>query len=191
VKPANEQVLVPLQMSCPDCGHAMRIRYTNQRAIVSLRGLVCLRLKIRRCETCGRYHQAWRPEGSLALPQHEFGLDVIALIGNLRYREHRSVPEIHRELDRRGDQRAQRPARPLRRAGRRLGRPGGAPRNLGAPGPGHPGGLQPDVGHEVLWVIRDCLSGLVLLALLSSTTLPACCARSPTRSLRSGSRSSG
>ncbi|MGU3330825.1 ISNCY family transposase, partial [Methylobacterium mesophilicum] len=32
-------------------------------------------------------------------------------------------------------------------------------------------GLQPDVGHEVLWVLRDCLSGTVLLArsLLSST----------------------
>ena len=32
-------------------------------------------------------------------------------------------------------------------------------------------GLQPDVGHEVLWVIRDTLSGEVLLAksLLSST----------------------
>ena len=32
-------------------------------------------------------------------------------------------------------------------------------------------GIQPDVGHEVLWVIRDCLSGEVLLAraLLSST----------------------
>ncbi len=25
-------------------------------------------------------------------------------------------------------------------------------------------GLQPDVGHEVLWVIRDCLSGEILLA---------------------------
>ena len=25
-------------------------------------------------------------------------------------------------------------------------------------------GLQPDVGHEVLWVVRDCLSGQVLLA---------------------------
>src|SRR3712207_7068291 len=24
--------------------------------------------------------------------------------------------------------------------------------------------LQPDVGHEVLWVVRDCLSGAVLLA---------------------------
>jgi hypothetical protein len=31
--------------------------------------------------------------------------------------------------------------------------------------------LQPDVGHEVLWVLRDCLSGEVLLArsLLSAT----------------------
>lgn len=25
-------------------------------------------------------------------------------------------------------------------------------------------GLQPDVGHEVLWVIRECLSGEILLA---------------------------
>ena len=32
-------------------------------------------------------------------------------------------------------------------------------------------GLQPDVGHEVLWIFRDCLSGEILLAqsLLSST----------------------
>jgi hypothetical protein len=32
-------------------------------------------------------------------------------------------------------------------------------------------GLQPDVGHEVLWVVRECLSGEVVLArsLLSST----------------------
>ena len=33
-------------------------------------------------------------------------------------------------------------------------------------------GLQPDVGHEVLWILRDCLSGEVLLArsLPSATT---------------------
>ena len=106
VKPADEQVLVPLRCACPECGRAMRIRYSNHRAIVSLRGLVRLRLKIRRCEdrSCRRYHQAWRPEAeaALALPQHEFGLDVIALVGALRYREHRSVPEIHQELSRRG-----------------------------------------------------------------------------------------
>ena len=32
-------------------------------------------------------------------------------------------------------------------------------------------GLQPDVGHEVLWVLRDCLSSEILLArsMLSAT----------------------
>jgi hypothetical protein len=106
VKPVDEQILVPLRCACPECGRVMRIRYSNHRSIVSLRGLVRVRLRIRRCGSrrCGRYHQAWRPEGeaALALPQHEFGLDVIALTGTLRYREHRSVPEIHRELTRRG-----------------------------------------------------------------------------------------
>src|SRR3954470_7425373 len=175
VKPANEQVLVPLQMSCPNCGRAMRIRYTNHRAIVSLRGLVCLRLKIRRCEdrSCGRYHQAWRPEaeGALALPQHEFGLDVIALIGRLRHCEHRSVPEIHAALRERGLDIAERSVTNLldrydellataltgvRRLRRVLKGQGGVILALD--------GLQPDVGHEVLWVVRDCLSGQVLLA---------------------------
>jgi len=32
-------------------------------------------------------------------------------------------------------------------------------------------GMQPEVGHEVLWVLRDCLSGEIVLArtLLSAT----------------------
>src|SRR3954453_20653198 len=83
VKSADEQILVPLRSACPECGRAMRIRYSNHRAIVSLRGLVRLRLKIRRCEdgNCGRYHQAGGPEAEAALPQHEFG--VIALVGAL------------------------------------------------------------------------------------------------------------
>jgi hypothetical protein len=34
------------------------------------------------------------------LPHHEFGLDVIALVGQLRYVEHRSIPEIHADLRR-------------------------------------------------------------------------------------------
>jgi RNase P subunit RPR2 len=50
LKPADEQILVPVHVTCPACGRAMRIRYSNHRAIVSLRGLVRVRLKIRRCE---------------------------------------------------------------------------------------------------------------------------------------------
>jgi len=112
------------------------------------------------------------------LPYHEFGLDVMATVGRLRHAEHRSIPEIHRELTSRGLVVAQRtvtnlldrydelralatadPKRlePLLRPQRRV--------ILAIDG------LQPDVGHEVLWVLRDCLSGEILLAksLLSST----------------------
>jgi hypothetical protein len=41
-------------------------------------------------------------EGSWALPHGEFGLDVIALVGTLRFCDHRSVPEIHQALLARG-----------------------------------------------------------------------------------------
>lgn len=42
-------------------------------------------------------------------------------------------------------------------------------------------GLPPDVGHEGLWVLRDCLSGTVLLARslrrARPRIWPRCCAR--------------
>src|SRR6187549_603652 len=71
VKPADEQVLVPLRCACPECGRAMRIRYSNHRAIVSLRGLVRLRLKIRRCEdgNCGEHKIPWGVGGWPVLVQ--------------------------------------------------------------------------------------------------------------------------
>jgi hypothetical protein len=147
-----------------------------------LEGLQRIRLHVRRCHnpTCPRYHRPYRPEeeGRIALPQHEFGLDVIALVGALRYQQHRSVPEIHQELVQRGVRICQRSVTNLldrydelvslrlsdsRRLRRILARQGRVILALD--------GLQPDVGHEVLWVLRDCLSGEVLLArsLLSST----------------------
>jgi Transposase, Mutator family len=178
----RERVLQPVRRLCPACSNPMRIRYENQRALVTLTGSVRLRLKIRRCEItdCARYHRPYRPEaeGALALPQHEFGLDVIALIGALRHRDHRSVPEIHTILRERGVRIAQRSvtnlldrydevlATLLSDSDRLRGLLAQQGRVILALD-----GLQPDVGHEVLWVIRDCLSGEVLLArsLLSAT----------------------
>jgi hypothetical protein len=43
-------------------------------------------------------HDRPEMEGSWALPHGEFGLDGIALIGTLRFCDHRSVPEIHQAL---------------------------------------------------------------------------------------------
>jgi hypothetical protein len=181
-RPDREEVLWPVQTACPACGHPMRLRYDNCRTLVTLAGPVRLRLKIRRCEMddCSRHHRPYRPEaeGAIALAQHEFGLDVIALVGTLRHREHRSVPEIHQALRARGVAIAERSVTNLldrydellatsvsdsTRLHALLARQGRVILALD--------GLQPDVGHEVLWVIRDCLSGEVLLvrSLLSGT----------------------
>jgi hypothetical protein len=179
-RPDREEVLWPVQTTCPACGQPMRLRYDNCRTLVTLSGPVRLRLKIRRCERddCARHHRPYRPEGALALPEHEFGLDVIALVGRLRHGEHRSVPEIHQRLRAREVAIAERSVTNLldrhdellatslsdsARLRRLLANQGRVILALD--------GLQPDVGHEVLWVIRDCLSGEVLLArsLLSGT----------------------
>jgi hypothetical protein len=160
----------------------MRVRYENRRTLVTLAGPTRLRLKIRRCERagCERHYHPWRPEaeGAIALAKHEFGLDVIALVGVLRHRDHRSVPEIHQALRARGVEIAERSvtnmldrydellATSLTDSGRLRKLLVAQGRVILALD-----GLQPDVGHEVLWVVRDCISGEVLLArsLLSGT----------------------
>jgi hypothetical protein len=183
-RPQPSQILdLPaLTLTCPECGGPLWAAYKAQRSVTTLDGTIRLRLQIRRCRgtDCSRYHVPLRPEqeGRFALPEHEFGLDVIALVGTLRHAQHRSVPEIHAELIRRGvtlclrtvsnllDRYDELLALSLSDT-QRLGRvTAAAGRVILAID-----GLQPDVGHEVLWVIRDCLSGEVLLArsLLSST----------------------
>jgi hypothetical protein len=181
--PTREESLEPACKACPACGRAMWAAYTNHRTLVTLTGLLRLHLAIRRCphSDCPRYHRPYRPEaeGALALPEHEFGLDVIALIGELRYVQHQSVPEMHRALQARGIDIAQRSvtyllerydellALSLTDAERLREITEREKRVILALD-----GLQPDVGHEVLWILRDCLSGEVLLArsLLSATT---------------------
>lgn len=178
----REQTLAPLRLNCPACARRMWTRYTSHRVVTTLTGRLGLHLKVYRCPhpECVRYHQPYRPEaeGALVLPQHEFGLDIIAAIGALRYVEHRSVPEIHQRLRERGVEIAERTVTHLlHRYDELLALSLSDPARLRAI-TAEQGrvilaldGLQPDVGHEVLWVLRDCLSGEVLLAksLLSAT----------------------
>jgi hypothetical protein len=167
--------------ACPACGGSLRVAYTTARVVTTLDGITRLKLQVRTCRNsrCQRRGVGLRPEaeGRFVLPQYELGLDVIALVGTLRHTQHKSVPEIHAELVRRGVGACVRTATNLLdRYDELLALSTSDPerlRRVTAPA-GRVilaiDGLQPDVGHEVLWVFRDVLSGEVLLArsLLSS-----------------------
>ena len=174
-QPTATRDLRPLRRNCPACGRLMWADYSNRRTVATLQGLVRLVLQVRRCHNpdCDRDNKPYRPEaeGRVALPHHEFGLDVIALVGALRYAEHRSVPEIHGRLAARGLPISERTVTNLldrydellavtltdsRRLQGLLAQQGRVVLALD--------GLRPNVGHEVLWILRDCLSGEVLLA---------------------------
>jgi MULE transposase domain len=178
----HRMTLIPLKESCEECGEVLWVGYHNHRIVTKLDGLWKLTIVVRRCiqVQCPRYHVAYRPEeeGRWALPHGKFGLEIIALIGQWRFREHRSVPEMHRALLARGVSITERSVTHLmqryeelvalrvtdqERIKAQLQKQGHVILALD--------GLQPDVGHEVLWVVRDCLSEEILLArpLLSST----------------------
>jgi len=172
--PTQALALSCLNQRCPACGGPLWFAYENDRTVTTLEAVVAVTLQIRRCvnPVCGFYHRPYRPEleGRLALPHHEFGLDVIAWVGACRYQDHDTVTEIHQALTGRGVAIAPRTvdhllaryeewvsvvlATPTQRAGlRQQGR-----LILAVDG------LQPDKGHEVLWVVREVLSGDILLA---------------------------
>ena len=181
-RPTQALTLPPIASHCHVCQHRLWTHYANHRTITTLGGVTRFTLPIRRCpnRACPRFQLPYRPEAEahFALPHHEFGLDVITLVGRLRYAEHRSVPEIHQELTRWGVVLAPRTVTNLLDRYDELRALATAdPQRLGPLL--HPqgrvvlalDGVQPDVGHEVLWVLRDCLSGAILLArsLLSAT----------------------
>lgn len=174
-EPTITRDLTPDRTTCPHCGRPMTADYANRRTVHTLAGVTRLHLTIRRCHApaCVAHKKPYRPEaeGAVALPRHEFGFDVIALIGRLRYAEHRSVPEIRTHLVGRGVSVSERAVTNLldrydellavaladdRRLRKLLAGQGKVILGID--------GLQPDVGHEVLWVVRDCLSGEILLA---------------------------
>ena len=178
----NSLVLDCLHQKCPSCDQHMWWDYSDSRKVRTLKEVIKLTLKVKRCpnKNCDRYHKPYRPEaeGKYALPVHEFGLDIIAFCGALRYQEHRSVPEIHKQLQLKNISISQRSVTNLLNRydelisacltdNQRLHQVLKNQKHVILA----IDGLQPHVGHEVLWVIRDCISEEILLArsILSSS----------------------
>ena len=180
-EPKGEVTLTSEQMECRECGSRLRVVYHKQRMVVTMKGLQRLRLVMKRCLSpgCRGHSPVIRPEevGKWVLPESEIGLDVIAQIGAWRYQDQRSVPQMHQLLQERGVSISQRSVtnalyRYDELVATRVRDATWGKAHLKASGVVMAiDGLQPDVGHEVLWVIRDTVTGTILLArsLLSGT----------------------
>jgi Transposase, Mutator family len=173
--PTSTCRLVVQRTTCATCGATLHVAHHTHRTIRRLDGVWRLTMPLMRCQSmqCLRFRQLCRPEeeGTWALPHGELGFDVIALVGQLRYAQHRSIPEIHQDLRARGVVIAERTvtnllARYEELLALRLTDADALRQRFLPQGQIILGidGLKPDVGHEVLWVLRDCLSGEVLLA---------------------------
>ena len=193
-QPTTSFVLPPLARHCSQCGEPMWAAYHNYRTVTTLANVLRRTLQIRRCANpaCPQVGTPYRPEeeGRLALPKHEFGRDVIALVGTLRYAQHRSVPESHHEFERRRIVIAPRTvlhllerydellALSLPDTARLQRLPAAQGQVMLALD-----GLQPEVGHAVLWVLRNASP-----AWCSSR---AACSRRPTRTWQPFARRCG
>lgn len=173
--PRRTETLDDGLVPCPECGRSLVQAYHRTRLLVTLSGTLRLLLKVRTCRNkgCRRVKKAVRPfgEGRYSLPRHAFGLDVIAQVGTWRSREHASVPEMHCRLQQAGVPICERTVTHLLdRSDELVARSMLDPARLSRLTAEQQqvslalDGIQPDVGHEVLWVLRACLSGEVLLA---------------------------
>lgn len=97
----REVVLVREDRACPDCGAKMHIRCCRTRDIHTLQGPVRLVVKLVQCrnEQCDSAKTfAPEQEAVYAMPRWGIGWDVFCWIGQRRFSRHWSVPQIRHEL---------------------------------------------------------------------------------------------
>lgn len=173
--------LYPLQRECPVCLKGLDESYRKRRVVVTLQGTLRLTIYTLECQTvgCRLYQTKYRPEseGAMVLPHYTFGLDVVARIGQWRYREHRTIGEITTQLRQGGVSISIKEVQLLsevflalvqtvitddQQVIDHLRQQGGILLAID--------GVQPEKGNETLWLLRDVRSGRVLVArnLLSS-----------------------
>lgn len=100
--PARRIDLYPQARGCPQCQQAMGEAYRKKRYIATLPGLLYVVSHFLTCQAvgCRGRGMVHRPEAEalLALAGYTFGIDVVARIGQLRFSQKKTIPEIHRIL---------------------------------------------------------------------------------------------
>jgi len=153
----------------------MSEKYRKARYVVTLSATLHLVKHVLYCQTqdCPQKGFSFRPdsEGALALPHYTFGLDVVARIGELRYRQQHTLPQIAARL--RGGSVSisikevqllsevflalvETSIKDDPQIVEQLSEQGGIILAID--------GVQPEKGNETLWLLRDVRSGRVLVA---------------------------
>jgi hypothetical protein len=177
---SQEVHLYPLARDCPGCQQPRAERYRKQRYIITLRGELKVISHWQECRTAGC---AWRgaslrpeQEEVLALRGYNFGLEVIARIGELRFGQHQTLGQIRQALPVALSLKevellsevflalVTTHARDDAALLAQLRAQGGIILSID--------GVQPEKGNETLYLLRDLPSGRVLVArnLLSSAS---------------------
>ncbi len=98
----TEVVLERENSSCPACGRRMHVKRHRRRRVYTLEGPVCYVSKVMHCPlaACPNHRRRFRPEqeGMLAMPRWLVGWDVFCWLGHRRFARHWSVPQLRAEL---------------------------------------------------------------------------------------------
>jgi hypothetical protein len=159
---------------CPCCGAPLRFAYRRKRRIILLRERLAMEVDIDRCsDPACPLHAGFAPpeEARLALPKFIYGLDVLTEIARQRWALRQSLSEIHAALrttydlpiSERSVDYAMQTWQELatasvlrdRRRIAALKAQGGIILGID--------GLQPEKGHETLYLLRDAISHTNLL----------------------------
>jgi hypothetical protein len=88
--------------SCSECGRRMHVKKLRRRRVFTLDGPICYVLKLLHCPhaACPNHHGTFSPEQelTLALPRWLIGWDVFCWLGHRRFARHWSVPQLCAEL---------------------------------------------------------------------------------------------
>jgi hypothetical protein len=95
-------VLEPEDPFCGECGRRMHVRNHRRRRIYRLGGPLLLECKLVQCPhlACPNHRRTFSPEKelTLAMPRWLIGWDVFCWLGHRRFARHWSVPQLRAEL---------------------------------------------------------------------------------------------
>ena len=173
---AEKQYYKPEIKHCPHCNTPLKRSHTAWRKhIITLRKTLHVTSYAHRCpnQSCPQPRAVYRSveAEALSLKYYQYGLDVIANIGHLRYREHRTIRKTRSTIRERFRLHVSRSEVDLLSQAYlaliQAHRNSDAPRLERLRGDGVVlaiDGVQPEKGNETLWILRDVISGETLLA---------------------------